>query len=659
MKNRFTIFILWSGLVCLICTFSVFTQQKDLKTVRNDKQSDGYVGVALVFGNSAYKFATVLTSPVNDANDMSNTLTALGFKVLKVRANATLEEMDVAIAEFGRELKKNGGVGVFYYSGHGVQSNGKNYLIPVDANIPLESFLKSRSMDTDVVLETMAKATTGFKVVILDACRNNPFAKSWGYKTTESGGGLAGIYSAPRGSLIAYATSPNDTAADGFGKNSPYTEVLLRELVKPGVKVGEMFDNVREILDKRTSGDQTPWESTSLIGAFCFASCSNTRNNESTTGETAFWQEMEKRNTIAAYQNYLAEYPNGDFAKTAKLRLANLKWEKLKPVAKQILKYDIVSSFSEGLAVVRNGYWFAGKTGVIDITGKEIVPLKYDSIGSFSEGLAFVHLSSKWGFIDKTGKEVIPLKYSSVSSFSEGLACVAVGEFQSFKYGFIDKTGREVIPTKYDYASSFSEGLAGVKLNGNYGFLDKTGYSVIPFKYDIADSFSEGLARVDLNDKDIFIDRQNNKIIPLKYYPILAFSEGLAGVCLKRKCGFIDRTGKVVTPLKYDFVSSFKEGFAVVTIGDYDAGKRGFIDKTGKEITSIKYSNAESFSNGLAQVWLNGKVGFIDKTGKEIIPIEYNSVWCQAFREDGFIGVKSANGRQGFVDIYGNNYFSF
>jgi formylglycine-generating enzyme required for sulfatase activity len=274
MKN---LIIAFSFLTIL---FSVtFAQPKDMRTIREDKKSDGYVGVALVIGNSAYKHATPLNSPVNDAGDMAKTFANLGFKVLSVRANAGFSEMDNAIAEFGRELEKNGGVGVFYYSGHGVQSNGKNYLIPIDANIPLESFLSSRSVDADIVLRTMANATKGFKVVILDACRNNPFAKSWGYKG-DTGSGLAGIYSAPKGTLIAYATSPNDTAADGNGRNSPYTEVLLQEMIKPNVKIGEMFDNVREILDTQTKGDQTPWESTSLIGKFCFAGCNveNTAN---------------------------------------------------------------------------------------------------------------------------------------------------------------------------------------------------------------------------------------------------------------------------------------------------------------------------------------------------------------------------------------------
>lgn len=140
MKNEMR----YISFICFILTLSLFVvsvsaQPKDLRTLRDDKQSDGYVGVALVIGNSDYEHATKLNSPVNDAGDMGKTLSNLGFKVLKIRADATLEEMDSVVAEFGRELSANKGVGIFYYSGHGVQSYGKNYLIPVDASIPLEN----------------------------------------------------------------------------------------------------------------------------------------------------------------------------------------------------------------------------------------------------------------------------------------------------------------------------------------------------------------------------------------------------------------------------------------------------------------------------------------------------------------------------------------
>lgn len=320
-------FLIWTVFIGL--SFSPANAQKDLKTVTENTNSAQFRGVALVIGNSEYQNATKLNSPVNDAEDMAKTLRNLGFKVLAVRKNSSLQEMENAVAEFGRELKENKGVGIFYYSGHGVQSKGSNYLIPVEASIPAEAFLKNKALDVDAVLQTMADATGSLKIVILDACRNNPFAKNWGLKGS-AGDGLAMQY-APKGMLIAYATSPNDTAADGKGRNSLYTEVLLQEIVKPNVSISEMFNEVGNLLNDKTNGDQTPWISNSPVGRFCFAGCNaNPRIDPESagqfpTGERAFWREMEKRNTVEAYQSYLRQYPKGEFVPLANLRLSELK----------------------------------------------------------------------------------------------------------------------------------------------------------------------------------------------------------------------------------------------------------------------------------------------------------------------------------------------
>jgi hypothetical protein len=264
MKNLFLPII-----ICLLLIVPTIAQ-KDLQTIRNDKQNDGYVGVALVIGNSNYQYATVLNSPVNDALDIGKTLELLGFKVLKVRTNANITEMETAIAEFGRELAKNQGVGVFYYSGHGVQAKGLNYLIPVEANIPTESFLKQKAIDLESVMGTMDESTDKAKIIILDACRNDPF-KNWRVKG-DAVKGLAKI-DAPEGMLVAFATSPSKTAADGIGRNSPYTEVLLQEIVKPNVSITDMLQDVRTIL--KSKYNQTSWENTSLLGKFYFAGSTN------------------------------------------------------------------------------------------------------------------------------------------------------------------------------------------------------------------------------------------------------------------------------------------------------------------------------------------------------------------------------------------------
>lgn len=219
--------------------------------------------LALVIGNSGYK-TSPLINPVNDARAMAIKLQQLGFTVIK-RENASLEEMMSAVREFGNQLK-NGGVGLFYYAGHGIQAKGVNYLVPVDANIAREDELATRAYNANEVLEKMDTAKNRINLVVLDACRDNPFARSF-----RSGArGLAGMDSTPKGTLVAYATSPGSTASDGSGANGLYTAQLLAAMTEPGVKVEDVFKRVREGVLSESEGKQTPWEMSSITGNFYF-----------------------------------------------------------------------------------------------------------------------------------------------------------------------------------------------------------------------------------------------------------------------------------------------------------------------------------------------------------------------------------------------------
>ncbi|MFC0168159.1 caspase family protein [Pseudoduganella danionis] len=219
--------------------------------------------LALVIGNSTYK-SSPLTNPTNDARAMAIKLQQLGFTVIK-KENASLEEMMTSVREFGNQLR-NGGIGLFYYAGHGVQSRGINYLVPVDANIASEDELSTRAYNANEVLEKMDTARNRINLVILDACRDNPFARSF-----RSGSrGLAGMESAPRGTLVAYATSPGSTASDGVGANGLYTEQLLAAMGEQGMKVEDIFKRVREGVQEQSGGKQTPWEMSSITGNFYF-----------------------------------------------------------------------------------------------------------------------------------------------------------------------------------------------------------------------------------------------------------------------------------------------------------------------------------------------------------------------------------------------------
>lgn len=219
--------------------------------------------VALVVGNADYR-AAPLTNPTNDARAMAAKLRELGFAVIE-KQNATREQMAQASREFGNRLKL-GGVGVFYYAGHGVQLNGQNFLLPVDADIQDDTELQTRAYDVNEILNKMDAAKNRLNIIILDACRNNPLPKA----TRAIDRGLAAMQQGT-GTIISYATQPGSTAADGpAGGNSLYTQQLLLALSQPGLRVEDVFKQVRMEVFRRSGGVQTPWENSSLIGEFYF-----------------------------------------------------------------------------------------------------------------------------------------------------------------------------------------------------------------------------------------------------------------------------------------------------------------------------------------------------------------------------------------------------
>ena len=220
---------------------------------------------ALVIGNSSYK-SSPLDNPVNDAQDMAASLRRLGFFVIE-KENSSKKDMVESIREFG-DLIAKGGVGLFYYAGHGMQINGKNYLIPINANIQHEDEVAYESVDVDRLLSKLDSAGNRLNIVILDACRNNPFARSF----RGSKRGLARL-NAPLGTLIAYATSPNSVASDGKRgeRNGLYTKYLLANMEIPDLEIGQMFRRVRRAVRIATNKDQIPWESSSMEGTFILA----------------------------------------------------------------------------------------------------------------------------------------------------------------------------------------------------------------------------------------------------------------------------------------------------------------------------------------------------------------------------------------------------
>ncbi len=220
---------------------------------------------ALVIGCSAYIHSNPLINPINDANDMESKLQSLGFSVLK-KIDPTQKELKIVIDEFGDKLK-GADVGLFYFAGHGVQVKGLNYLVPTDANITSERIVEYDCVEAARVLAHMEDTRVTIKILVLDACRNNPFERSWGRGIKQRG--LATM-NAPKGSLIAYSTAPGTTASDGEGKNGLYTEALLNHISGKGAPVNTMFQKVRLEVMQKSKEEQIPWESTSLTADFYF-----------------------------------------------------------------------------------------------------------------------------------------------------------------------------------------------------------------------------------------------------------------------------------------------------------------------------------------------------------------------------------------------------
>ncbi len=222
--------------------------------------------VALVIGNAKYRFSP-LNNPVNDATDMAASLRSVGFDVIEVK-DATLKQMREATRRFADKLEVSD-VGLVYYSGHGIEVKGKNYLIPVNADIRREYEVVDQAFDASNLLRMMESLQSNVKkrvnILIVDACRNNDLPKSW--RSTNSG--LARM-DAPAGSFISFATAPGQVASDGQGRNSPYTKHLLNALKQPNVPIEQVFKQVRRNVMDETGGEQVPWENSSLIGDFYF-----------------------------------------------------------------------------------------------------------------------------------------------------------------------------------------------------------------------------------------------------------------------------------------------------------------------------------------------------------------------------------------------------
>ncbi len=274
--------------------------------------------VALVIGNSAYRSVPRLDNPVNDARLMAETLRGLGFTLVGGGPQLDLDKPGVerAIQGFGRALL-GADVALFYYAGHGVQVRGGNFLLPIDANPEREADIDFQMLDVNLVLRQMEGARTRLNMVILDACRNNPFG---GRSFRGVASGLASM-EAPEGTLIAFATAPDRVASDGTDGNSPYTKALAATVRQPGLGLFDTFNQVGLAVRRATNGAQQPWFSSSPIaGSFYFAA---PPSGGPAVDEIA-WNTIKETIDIAALRRFIAEYPGSARLNEATARIAAL-----------------------------------------------------------------------------------------------------------------------------------------------------------------------------------------------------------------------------------------------------------------------------------------------------------------------------------------------
>jgi Caspase domain len=299
-------------------------------------QAPGDLRVALVIGNAAYAGAAALANPTNDAKAMSETLRSLGFSVIEVRDGSKVQMLE-AIGKVKDALQGKQAVGMLYYAGHGLQVDWRNYMVPIDAKMSKASEVSEQTVDLSQVIDAFKAAGNRMNIVVLDACRDNPFAGS------STGKGLAQL-DAPTGTFLAYATAPGNVAEDGDSNSSNglYTQFLLQELKKPAAKIEDVFKRVRLNVRQQSQGRQIPWESTSLEDDFFFnAGLKPAQILDYSEKEKAFaeeksqWEKIKDSKNVGDFYAFLQKHPTSFISENAYLRIDQLQNSKLTMVPDQ------------------------------------------------------------------------------------------------------------------------------------------------------------------------------------------------------------------------------------------------------------------------------------------------------------------------------------
>lgn len=307
---------------------------------------------ALVIGNSHYSDMP-LGNPVNDATAVSSLLKTAGF-VTDTQLNTTRTNLIAAMDRFTKVIKQSQTkVVVFYYAGHGAQLDWRNYLVPVDAVVTKRADMQSRCVDLNNLLSQLSQIKDKTFIIILDACRDDPFGNR--YKVESKG---LSQFDAPVGSLLAYSTSPGKVASDGSGANGLYTENLVRELSSPNVRIEDALKRVRLNVRLASKGEQVPWETTSLESdVYLFASANKKQSASDLERliqeEVTDWSKVKESRVQADWVAYLLKYPNGRFSEVANQRLKKL-------ITEQASTSSLAAVATSGKSQVKNKKEVAG-----------------------------------------------------------------------------------------------------------------------------------------------------------------------------------------------------------------------------------------------------------------------------------------------------------
>jgi uncharacterized caspase-like protein len=308
---------------------------------------------ALVIGNSSYRVSP-LKNPANDARAMAEALKQIGFDVT-LAVDLPRDAMLAAAREYTDSLARSKPIGLFYFAGHGMQLAWRNYLLPVDAVVGSMAEVQSRCLDVNSVIEGIARAANPMNLIVLDACRENPFGRDLRVEQR----GLSQL-DAPAGTFLAYATSPGNVASDGAGSNGLYTEHLLREMRVPEAKIEDVFKRVRLAVRRTSNGAQVPWESTSLEDDFWFIPpkelkrLSDAEAEREFKEESAQWKTAKEASRPETVESYIKRYPSGRFSELAQAKLDALL------AAQGERKVEVVASpanpYSKGFARADTNY---------------------------------------------------------------------------------------------------------------------------------------------------------------------------------------------------------------------------------------------------------------------------------------------------------------